>query len=158
VIGKDRMTDSPLPETWQLFDQVHLPYRILLLAKLLDRATARQLREQEDLTLAEWRVLAHLETLGEASSARIAAAAAADRAEVSRAVASLEKAGLIVRRPDSENRKRLLLRLTDEGRKLHRAVRAKRVAYFEYLLADLDEDERTSLDAALLKIARRVET
>lgn len=151
------MTDSPLPETWQLFDQVHLPYRILLLAKLLDRATARQLREQEDLTLAEWRVLAHLETLGEASSARIAAAAAADRAEVSRAVASLEKAGLIVRRPDSENRKRLLLRLTDDGQRIHRAVRAKRVAYFQYLLADLDEDERTSLDAALLKIARRVE-
>ena len=104
------MTDSPIPETWQLFDQVHLPYRILLLAKLLDRATARQLREQDDLTLAEWRVLAHLETLGEASSARIATAAAADRAEVSRAVASLERAGLIVRRPDSGNRKRLLLR------------------------------------------------
>jgi DNA-binding MarR family transcriptional regulator len=151
------MTDSPLPETWQLFDQVHLPYRILLLAKLIDRATARQLRDQEDLTLAEWRVLAHLETLGEASSARIAAAAAADRAEVSRAVASLEKAGLIVRRPDSENRKRLLLRLTDKGQQVHRAVRAKRVAYFEYLLADLDRDERSGLDAALLKIARRVE-
>jgi DNA-binding MarR family transcriptional regulator len=151
------MTDSPLPETWQLFDQVHLPYRILLLAKLLDRATARQLREEDDLTLAEWRVLAHLETLGEASSARIAAAAAADRAEVSRAVASLEEAGLILRRPDSGNRKRLLLRLTEQGRKVHRAVRAKRVAYFEYLLADLDENERRGLDAALLKIARRVE-
>lgn len=151
------MTDSPLPETWQLFDQVHLPYRILLLAKLLDRATARQLRDQEDLTLAEWRVLAHLETLGEASSARIAAAAAADRAEVSRAVASLEKAGLIVRRPDSGNRKRLLLRLTARGRQVHRTVRAKRVAYFEYLLADLDGEERSSLDAALLKIARRIE-
>ena len=150
------MTDSPLPETWQLFDQVHLPYRILLLAKLLDRATARQLRDQDDLTLAEWRVLANLETLGEASSARIAAAAAADRAEVSRAVASLEKAGLILRRPDHGNRKRLLLRLTDRGQQVHRAVRAKRVAYFEHLLADLDADERSSLDAALLKIARRV--
>ena len=152
------MNDSPLPETWQLFDQVHLPYRILLLAKLLDRATARQLRDQDDLTLAEWRVLAHLETLGEASSARIAAAAAADRAEVSRAVASLEKAGLIVRRPDAGNRKRLLLRLTDRGQQVHRAVRAKRVAYFEFLLADLDGDERSRLDAALLKIARRVES
>ena len=151
------MTDRPLPETWQLFDQVHLPYRILLLAKLLDRATARQLRDQDDLTLAEWRVLANLETLGEASSARIAAAAAADRAEVSRAVASLEQAGLIVRRPDSGNRKRLLLRLTEKGRQIHRAVRAKRVAYFEHLLADLGEEERSRLDAALLKIARRVE-
>lgn len=151
------MTDRPLPETWQLFDQVHLPYRILLLAKLLDRATARQLRDQDDLTLAEWRVLANLETLGEASSARIAAAAAADRAEVSRAVASLEQAGLIVRRPDSGNRKRLLLRLTEKGRQVHRAVRAKRVAYFEHLLADLGEEERSRLDAALLKIARRVE-
>lgn len=150
------MADDPLPETWQLFDQVHLPYRILLLAKLLDRATARQLREQEALTLAEWRVLAHLELLGEASSARIAAAAAADRAEVSRAVASLEKTGLISRRPDSGNRKRQLLRLTGQGREIHRRVRASRVAYFEHLLADLDEEERTRLDAALRKIAARV--
>ena len=151
------MAEASLPETWQLFDQVHLPYRILLLAKLLDRATARQLREQAELTLAEWRVLAHLESLGEASSARIAAAAAADRAEVSRAVASLERAGLISRRPDSGNRKRLLLRLTGEGQQVHRRVRAGRLAYFEYLLEDLSPEERGSLDAALLKIARRVE-
>ena len=151
------MTESPLPETWQLFDQVHLPHRILLLAKLIDRATAQQLRSEEDLTLAEWRVLAHLALLEEASSSRIATAAAADRAEVSRAVTSLEGAGLIVRRPDSRNRKRLLLRLTDDGLALHRRIRRKRVAYFEHLLQDLDEAERAALDAALLKIARRVE-
>jgi DNA-binding MarR family transcriptional regulator len=152
------MSDDKLPETWQLFDRVHLPYRILLLAKLLDRATAGQLRDDEAaLTLAEWRVLAHLELLGEASSARIAAAAAADRAEVSRAVASLEKADLITRRPDRGNRKRLLLRLTERGRETHRRVRSRRVAYFEYLLEDLDAEEQASLDAALLKIAKRVE-
>src|ERR1700754_3270447 len=104
------MSEDHIPETWQLFDQVHLPYRILLLAKLLDRATARQLRDDEEaLTLAEWRVLAHLELLGEASSSRIMSASATDRAEVSRAVASLERADLITRRPDSESRKRLLL-------------------------------------------------
>ena len=153
------MSEDPIPETWQLFDQVHLPYRILLLAKLLDRATARQLREgDESLTLAEWRVLAHLELLGEASSSRIAAASAADRAEVSRAVASLESAGLVSRRPDDDNRKRLLLRLTEKGRETHKRVRSGRIAYFEHLLADLDPEERAGLDAALLKIARRVET
>lgn len=152
------MSEDHIPETWQLFDQVHLPYRILLLAKLLDRATARQLRDDDEaLTLAEWRVLAHLELLGEASSSRIMSASATDRAEVSRAVASLERAGLITRRPDSENRKRLLLRLTDKGRETHRHVRARRIAYFEFLLQDLDTEERAALDEALLRIARRVE-
>lgn len=152
------MRENHLPETWQLFDRVHLPYRILLLAKLLDRATARQLREDvEAVTLAEWRVLAHLELLGEASSSRIMAASATDRAEVSRAVASLEKAGLITRQPDSENRKRLLLRLTDKGKETHGHVRARRVTYFEHLLQDLDTEQRAALDDALLKIARRVE-
>jgi len=151
------MTESPLPETWQLFDQVHLPHRILLLAKLIDRATAQQLRSEENLTLAEWRILAHLALLEEASSSRIATAASADRAEVSRAVTSLERTGLVVRRPDSRNRKRLLLRLTDEGLAVHRRIRRKRVAYFEHLLQDLDEAERAALDAALLKIAQRVE-
>lgn len=151
------MSESPIPETWQLFDQVHLPYRILLLAKLIDRVTAQQLRAEEGLSLAEWRVLAHLALLEEASSSRIAAAAAADRAEVSRAVASLEKAGLIDRRPDDRNRKRLLLRLTERGLETHRRVRRKRVAYFEHLLEDLAPEERERLDASLLRIARRVE-
>ena len=151
------MTETPLPETWQLFDQVHLPYRILLLAKLIDRASAQQLRGEAALTLAEWRVLAHLALLEEASASRIAAAAAADRAEVSRAVTALEKAGLIERQPDPRNRKRMLLRLTERGAGLHRKVRSKRVGYFEHLLQDLDADERAALDAALAKIARRVE-
>ena len=102
-------------------------------------------------------MLAHLALLEEASSSRIAAAAAADRAEVSRAVASLEKAGLIDRRPDAANRKRLLLRLTEKGLETHRRVRRKRVAYFEHLLEDLAPDERERLDASLLSIARRVE-
>ena len=35
--------------------------------------------------------------------------------------------------------------------------RSGRIAYFEHLLSDLDADERAGLDAALLKIARRVE-
>jgi DNA-binding MarR family transcriptional regulator len=150
--------ESDIPETWQLFDQLHLPYRLLLLAKLIDRATARQLREDAGLTLAEWRVLAHLELLGETSSSKIAAITAADRAEVSRAVASLEKAGLLVRRPDTTNRKRLLLNLTDKGRDMHRRVRKGRVAYFERLLENLSPEERAGLDASLLKMARRVES
>jgi DNA-binding MarR family transcriptional regulator len=151
------MAELKIPETWHLFDEVHVPYRILLLAKMLDKATAQQLRDEAGLTLAEWRVIAHTAVLEEASASEIAAAAAVDRAEVSRATSSLEKAGLIKRSPDPNNRKRQLIVLTSAGHALHKRTRLSRVKFFKDITATLTPQEYRTLDKTLLKIARQTE-
>ena len=68
------------------FGPSHIPYRVLLLGKMIDRVTAQHVRDTAQLTLAEWRVLTHVEMIGKCSAAEVASVAYSDRAEVSRAV------------------------------------------------------------------------
>lgn len=146
-----------LPPTWNLFGDDHLPHRLQLLARMIDRESARQLMAQSGLTLAEWRVLAFVGTNERVTAADICVAFDVDRAEVSRAVARLTAADLLGREPDDGNRKRLLLKLTDEGATLFRRTRADRVAYFHAILQDMDDTDREQFDELLLRLARRVD-
>ncbi|MXO70064.1 MarR family winged helix-turn-helix transcriptional regulator [Alteraurantiacibacter buctensis] len=146
-----------LPPTWTLFGEHHLPHRLQLLARMIDRESARHLSESAGLTLAEWRVLVYVGTKARASAADICTAFDIDRAEVSRAVARLSSAGLLLREQDDDNRKRLLLELTEEGLALYRRTRDARVDYFRAILADLQPKERELLDDLLLRVASKVD-
>lgn len=142
-----------LPPTWDLFGEDHIPHHVLLLAKMLDRETSRQLQAEFDLKLAEWRVLAFACSKGPASAADVCAAFEVDRAEVSRAVASLQDSGLIERTADGENRRRLILVPTEQGQNLFQAARARRQDYFHEVMSTLDDSERRALAASLRKLA-----
>lgn len=146
-----------LPPTWTLFGEHHLPHRLQLLARMIDRESARQLSESAGVSLAEWRVLAYVGTKARASAADICTAFDIDRAEVSRAVARLTAADLLLREQDDDNRKRLLLELTDKGLALYRRTRDMRVDYFRAIMADLQPRERELLDDLLMRLARRVD-
>ncbi len=146
-----------LPPTWTLFGEHHLPHRLQLLARMIDRESARQLSERSGLSLAEWRVLAFVGHKGRASSADVCSAFDVDRAEVSRAVARLFAAGLVLRQQDDGNRKRVLLELTEEGIALYRRTRDHRVDYFRSIMADLQPGEREVLDELLLRVANKVD-
>ena len=146
-----------LPPTWTLFGDEHLPHRLLLLARMIDRASARALAARTGLSLAEWRVLAYVGTKGRASAADVCTAFDIDRAEVSRAVAKLTEGGLVQREQDGENRKRLLLELTDKGRVEFATTRERRVNYFRAILADLSAEERALMEDCMLRIATRVD-
>lgn len=146
-----------LPPTWTLFGEHHLPHRLQLLARMIEREAARQLAEEAGISLAEWRVLVFVGTKARASAADVCIAFDVDRAEVSRAVARLTGAGLLARQQDDENRKRLLLELTDAGLALYRRMRDRRVDYFRSILSDLQPRERELLDDLLLRLATKVD-
>ena len=133
-----------------------IPYRILLLSKMIDRVTAQHVRDTAQLSLAQWRVLTHVEMMGKCSAAEVASAAYSDRAEVSRAIAALEERGLIQRETNPRNRKSSLVSLTAEGEAVHAGVRGERGKFYEQWLTDLDESERAALDAGLEKITERI--
>lgn len=147
-----------LPPTWTLFGEDHLPHRLQLLARMIDRESARQLQSQSGLSLADWRVLAFVGTSGLTSAAEICAAFQIDRAEVSRAISKLGQAGLITRKPDDGNRKRLLLQLTPEGTALFTKTRQERVAYFAKITADLSSEQRRTLEELISVIAHAVDS
>ena len=138
------------------FGPSHLPYRILLLGKMIDRVTAQHVRDTAQLSLAEWRVLTHVEMIGKCSAAEVASVAYSDRAEVSRAVGSLEKRGFVQRETNPRNRKSSLVSLTPAGKTVHAAIRGERGRFYERWLTDLSEDERVALNASLEKVTRRL--
>ena len=143
-------------KNWISLGDAHLPYRLLLLGKVMDRATANQIRAAGDISLAEWRVLAHAHMLGPCRASEIASAAFVDRSEVSRAIFSLEERGILMRVPDPKSRRGNLVSLTADGQALHAELRESRRRCFEQWMSNLDADERQTIEHGLLKILRNV--
>ena len=69
----------------------------------------------------------------------------------------LERAGLIERQRSSEDRRRVGLRLTDEGERLLRRVRARRTTWLAGRLGSLTPDELETIAAAVPALRRLVE-
>ena len=145
-----------LPEVWNLFGEDHLPYRMLILSRMIDRETQRQLQDDFGLSLAEWRLLAMGYALGPCSAARIGTAGQIDRAEISRALSKLESAGLVERAPDPEHGKRQILSITEKGEALHARVAEQRRSYFRDITSDLTDDVRADMEKAMVQMAEKL--
>lgn len=143
-----------LPKVWHLFGEDHLPYRLLLLSRMIDRQTAKQLQTRFGLSLAEWRLLAIATALGPCSASAIGMAGEIDRAEISRAFRSLEAAGLMEREPDPAHGKRQIITPTKAGNELHQRIRGERRAFFQAVLADIDPADRAVMERCLEKMVR----
>jgi DNA-binding MarR family transcriptional regulator len=94
-------------------------YRIGMLRRLLDRYSGPRLTEQSGLLVAEWRVLTHLYSASPMTASDLRRRNHADRAEVSRACASLIDKGLIGRRDDPNDARSGLLFITAAGTRMH---------------------------------------
>lgn len=145
---------GPLAEAWDIFGPSHVPYRVLLLGKMLERITTHHLRRVSGLSLAEWRVMAHLAVMGQTSASGLSNAALVDRAEISRAVRQLDEKALISRDPNPANRRSTLLMLTDKGQELYDGMHEHRQQFFEAITDDLDEEEMRKTDEYLFRMAR----
>ena len=129
-------------------------FRILLLAKMLDRLNTRILQESAELSLAEWRLLAQLSMESPASVRQLAEWSWVDRAEVSRAAAALEKRGLVKREENPKDRRSPLFFFTDEGRAVVDRVLPLRREFLSSLTSKLSKAQREVLEEALLIIAQ----
>ncbi len=146
---------AQLMASWEAFGDVYLPYRLLLLAKLIDRRAAEHVAKV-NLSLAEWRVIAHIRRFGTLTISGISRHAFVDRAEVCRAAASLERAGLLRREVNPGNRRSQLLELTEQGDGLFRIISEGRLAFFDDICNVLTPGERKAMESGLRKMALRV--
>ena len=139
---------------WRIGGPDYLPYRITLLAKLLDRCTTRLLSANSGLSVAEWRVLAQLVLSSPASVRQLAEQAWVDRAEVSRAAASLEQKGYIERKENRRDRRSPLLYCTEKGIALAQRVNPSRREFHRSLTSLLKPGQSAELEEALLVLAK----
>jgi DNA-binding MarR family transcriptional regulator len=69
----------------------------------------------------------------------------------------LEKAGLLTRERSTDDRRRVGLRLTEEGDRLMRRIRARRTTWLADRLRTLDPPALESIEAAIPALLRLVE-
>jgi DNA-binding MarR family transcriptional regulator len=141
--------DAPPHERTLLFAMVRL---VNLTARPFQEGIGRSHR----LGLSEWRVLAVLQAHPGSAATAIAQRTGLDKMSVSRALASLESAGRIVRRPDPDDGRRALASLTPTGRQLYRALRGEAQAREAAVTGSLSAAERRQLTALLERMTASV--
>ncbi len=100
-----------------------------------------------------WALLLPLERDGEQRTSALAAGVGADVSVVSRQVATLERDGLVVRRPDPRVGRASLIRLSARGAAALARTRAVRSEWAAEALAGWDEDDARRLGDLLERLA-----
>ncbi|WNI16022.1 MarR family winged helix-turn-helix transcriptional regulator [Actinacidiphila sp. ITFR-21] len=111
--------------------------------------------EAEDLTFGQQSVLTRLSDRQGVTASDLASAEGVRHQSMTATVASLSALGLVERRPDPDDGRRLLIALTAEG---HQRVAKGRQARQEWLAAELEqrctEEERQAVLAAMVILER----
>lgn len=128
------------------------------LADLLARAERRvsaeisAVLEEQGATLYQWRVFTLLADGEGHPMSEIAAYALLPPPTLTKVVDRLVSAGLVHRRVDSVDRRRLLVFLTAAGRELYRRLDRAAESSTAQVLGDLDPDDRAALSQLLSRL------
>ncbi len=134
-----------------------MPYRLAVLAAEVSQCLASIYMGRFNLSIAEWRIVATLGDQAPLSAREIGGRASLDKVQVSRAVARLLRADLIVRQTAHHDRRYSQLQLSANGRRLYREIVPLAKAREQLLLESLSAHDRAALDRiiqALLDRAR----
>ena len=118
----------------------------------------RRLRAEHRFPLTQGAVLGRLDRGGPQSTVELAAAERVRPQSMGQTLSELEAQGLISRRPDSEDKRRTLIELTDEGRGALAEDRKHRVGWIaEAIERDFSADEQEVLARAVRLLSRLAE-
>jgi DNA-binding MarR family transcriptional regulator len=132
-----------------------LPYRLSVLSNVVSSSIAEAYSRRYGLSISEWRVMAVLGRFPGLSAAEVAERTAMDKVAVSRAVARLIQSCRVRRETDREDRRRSVLELTADGRRIYLRITPVLLRYESELLGSLPESERRSLMETLRKLQAR---
>ncbi|MFC7404651.1 MarR family winged helix-turn-helix transcriptional regulator [Georgenia alba] len=120
---------------------------------------SRRLRNESTLEVSEAQhsVLSALFHLGPMTPGKLAEHDHVQRPSMTRTVASLEERGLVVRRQDSDDKRSVVVHITDDGRALVKEIKRRRTAWLDKRLARLTAAERQTIAQAATILRRMVE-
>jgi DNA-binding MarR family transcriptional regulator len=150
-VGDPLNSDSPESDPVYVVEQQagHLLRR----AHQRHAAIFQELIGDSQLTTLQFAALVRLRDLGGVSQNQLGRLTAMDAATMQGVIKRLADRGLIARRPDPDDRRRLVLSLSDAGRELVTNVVANGIRITEKTLAPLSAAEQKMFLQLLAKIA-----
>ena len=134
-----------------------LPYRISITSNAVSDLIAHEYRSRFGLKIPEWRVMAVLGDVGEATQRELVAATRMDKVAVNRATKALSDRALIARAPNMHDGRSHHLALTDAGRELYAEIMPLALQMETALLEVFDSSERAQFSALLDKLLVRAD-
>ena len=141
-MGRSRARADLLDELGQLLPRAR---------RLIWRLAEARLQRLGD-SMFEWPLLRRLMTLGPMSQCRLATLAAQHPAAVSRTLDELERRGLVRRRRDAEDRRRMVVAITARGAARCRAAHREVLVVLEEAFRPLKAPEREQLRDLLRRL------
>ncbi len=126
-----------------------LPYRLSITSHTVSTNIARVYEKRFGVSIPEWRVIAILGRFPGLSAVEVAERTFLDKVAVSRAVTKLIKNGRIDRQFADADRRRSILKLSEEGQKVHNEIAPLALEFERQLVADISEDDYETFNAIL---------
>jgi DNA-binding MarR family transcriptional regulator len=132
-------------------------FRLLRLYNQMLTVFNTHIEKQFSLSLYEFRVLMILGRMDSAASHEIAKATGIGTMNISRAVASLTKQGHISATVDDNNKRRKILRLTDQGLQRFSQLSPTAELVAKYMVQSLSGDELVLLSRSITQMIQQLE-
>lgn len=139
----------------ELILEEFLPYRLAILSHTVSSLIARVYDKRFGLTIPEWRVIAIVGRFPGLSAVEVAERTMLDKVAISRAVTKLIKANRIDRQFADADRRRSILTLSEEGRKVHNEVAPFALKMEQDLLQGLNDEQIQILNTAIERLLAR---
>jgi len=131
----------------------YVTYRVSVLAQMFGREAARVYSEKWGLSLPKYRVLTVMGNLAEMSLRELTDQTQMDKGQISRVVSQMETQGLIVRKADDNDARRLNLTLTPAGSNLFKRTIGVSEERQREILSILTPEELAALRSTLEKLS-----
>jgi DNA-binding MarR family transcriptional regulator len=139
----------------QLKLEEFLPYRLAVLSNTVSTTVARAYDKRFKVSIPEWRVIAVLGRFPGLSAVEVAERTLMDKVAVSRAVTKLIKNGRIDREFADADKRRSILNLSDDGKRLHDEIAALALQFERDLLQGFEAQEIENLNSIMERLLAR---
>jgi DNA-binding MarR family transcriptional regulator len=132
-----------------------LPYRLAVLSNTVSTTVARAYDKRFSVSIPEWRVIAVLGRFPGLSAVEVAERTLMDKVAVSRAVTKLIKNGRIDREFADADKRRSILNLSEDGKKLHDEIAQLALQFERDLLHGFSDEEMDNLKHIMERLLAR---
>ena len=132
-----------------------LPYRLAVLSTTVSATVARAYDKRFGVSIPEWRVIAVLGRFPGLSAVEVAERTMMDKVAVSRAVTKLIKNGHIDREFADTDKRRSILNLSEDGKRLHDEIAELALQFERDLLLGFSAEELESLNSLMERLLAR---